>query len=219
MAILEEIIWQMINISFSISKNYGIAIILITVLIKFVFYPLTFQSSKQMAAMQRLQPVMKNLQKKYKDDPKKLQEETLNLYKREKVSHFGGCLPMIIQIPIFIGLFLALKGEKFVNAVQNAGGGGSFIWLSNLSLPDPTFIMVVLIVITTYLMQRTMPSAQQNMAMNIVMPAFIGFISLPFPSGLQLYWVASNIVTALQQIYIFRKLGVPLTFSLMPGKS
>ncbi len=216
MDILENFMLLILNYCFYISKNYGLAIILLTVIMKFVLYPLTFQSSKQMAALQRIQPILSGIQKKYKEEPKKLQEEMLNLYKRERVSPFGGCLPILLQIPVFIALFLALKSEKFTSAVASAGGAGKFLWIGDLTAPDKTLILIILIVITTYIMQKTMPSSQQNQMITLVMPLFIGFISYPFPSGLQIYWVVSNIVTAAQQLYIFRKLGIPITLSWRP---
>lgn len=191
---------------FAISGNWGLAIVLLTVAVKFALYPLTLQSTKQMEAMQKLQPKLEALQKKHKDQPEKLQKETMDLYKNEGVNPLGGCLPMLLQIPIFLALFFALTSKDFAMVLATAGAKAQFLWISNLSKPDTTYIFVFLIGLSTYWTSLTMPgAAKQQKSMLYFMPAFIAFISIKFPAGVQLYWVVQNLLTVGQQTYILRK--------------
>ncbi|MFA4967249.1 MAG: YidC/Oxa1 family membrane protein insertase [Candidatus Margulisiibacteriota bacterium] len=188
--------------------NYGWAIVFLTMAINFALYPLTLSSIVQMAAIQKIQPKLTELQKKHKDKPDQLQKEMMELYKKEKVNPFGGCLPMILKIPFFIALFYALQSKEFTTIISQPGINSSFLWISNLSKPDPTYILIILIAITTYLSQKTMPASnnQQMAGMTYIMPFMIAFISIAFPSGVQIYWVVSNLVAVAQQWYIVKKI-------------
>jgi len=208
MSWLSDIMIQAINFFYNITGNYGLAIIFLTMAINFALYPLTLSSMVQMAAVQRIQPKIAELQKKYKDKPDQLQKEMMEIYKREKVNPFGGCLPMILKIPFFIALFYALQSKEFLQLISRPEAHASFLWITNLAKPDPTYILIVLIAITTYLSQKTMPSSsnQQMAGMNIIMPFMIAFISIAFPSGVQIYWVISNLVAVAQQWYIVKSM-------------
>lgn len=191
---------------FALSGNWGFAIILLTVAVKVALYPLTLQSTRQMEAMQKLQPKLEALQKKLKDQPDKLQKETLDLYKSEGVNPLGGCLPMLLQIPIFLALFFALTSPEFRAILATAGSHAQILWIGNLSKPDDKYILVALIALSTYWSSLTMPgAAKQQKSMLYFMPAFIAFISVKFPAGVQLYWVVQNLLTVAQQLYILRK--------------
>lgn len=192
---------------FSISGNWGLAIILITMATKFVLYPLTLQSTKQMDAMQKLQPKLDNLKKKLGDKPDELQKQTMELYKNEGVNPLGGCLPMLLQIPIFLSLFFALTSKDFVKILASAGAQAKFLWITDLAKPDHTYIMIILIALTTYWTSLTMPggAGKQQKSMLYVMPGFIAVISMSFPAGVQLYWVVQNLLTIGQQMYILRR--------------
>jgi len=191
---------------FAISGNWGFAIILLTVAVKLALYPLTLQSTKQMDAMQKLQPKMEALQKKLKDQPEKLQKETMELYKNEGVNPLGGCLPMLLQIPVFLALFFALTSKEFKLILAEAGSKAQILWIANLAKPDPTYVLVFLIAVSTYWSSLTMPgAAKQQKSMLYFMPAFIAFVSVPFPAGVQLYWAVQNLLTVAQQLYILRK--------------
>lgn len=195
-----------LRLLFNICGNWGLAIILLTIAVKVILYPLTLQSTKQMAAMQKLQPKLEALQKKLKDAPDKLQKETMDLYRREGVNPLGGCLPMLLQIPIFLALFFALTSKDFSAVLGSAGAHAQFLWIKNLSFPDPLYILVALIGLSTYWSSVTMPGGiKQQKSMLYFMPAFIAVISLKFPAGVQLYWVAQNLLTVAQQMYIMRK--------------
>lgn len=187
--------------------NYGLAIIWLTVAINFALYPLTLSSIQQMAAMQKVQPRLQELQKKYKDDPQKLQREMMDLYKSEGVNPLGGCLPVLLKIPFFLALFFALQSKEFLALISQPGINASFLWVAELSRPDPIKVLPILIGITTWLMQKSMPAAGASGQMQMMtwfMPIFITFISITFPAGVQLYWLISNLMGTVQQVYIIK---------------
>ncbi len=185
--------------------NYGIAIIILTIGIKAVLAPLTVKQIKSMKGMQELQPKMKVIQAKYKNDPKKAQEEIGKLYKEMGVNPLSGCLPLLVQMPFLIAMFYALQGYPYDPTYE------SFLWLPNLGEPDPLYILPVLSAASTYAMSKQTattdasgPAASQQKIMQVFMPLFIGYISLNFPSGLVIYWVVSNVFQLVQQFIIYR---------------
>lgn len=185
-------------------QNWGLAIIWLTIAVNLALYPLTLSSIQQMSAMQRVQPRMAEIQKKYKDDPKMLQKETMDLYKSEGVNPLGGCLPVLLKIPFFLALFWALQSKEFITL---AGQGAVFIpgWINDITKHDPMFVLPVLIGLTTWLSQKSMPTAPgQGQAMMMFMPLFIAFISYNFAAGVQIYWVISNLMGWAQQSYIMK---------------
>jgi YidC/Oxa1 family membrane protein insertase len=198
---LSGLMVQALDFFYSLYPNYGVAIIMLTVAMKLALYPLTLQSTQQMGAIQKLQPKLKELQAKHKDKPKELQQKTMELYQKEGVNPLGGCLPMLLQLPFFIALFFAIKGMTF------EGIGTTFLWIKDLSVPDPTYVLVALIALSTFWTQKTTPQPAQKGAssMMLFMPLFIAFISAPFPAGVQLYWLVQTLLTALQQAYILKK--------------
>ncbi len=182
--------------------NYGIAIIVLTILIKILFWPLGNKSYKSMKEMQKLQPMIKELQEKYKDDKAKVNQETMALYKRYKVNPMGGCLPMVIQIPVFFGLYKALlysielRHEPF------------FFWIQDLSAKDPYYITPIIMGATMFLQQKMTPQAGGNpmqQKLMLWMPVIFTFLFLNFPSGLVIYWLFNNILSIGQQYYINKK--------------
>jgi YidC/Oxa1 family membrane protein insertase len=202
--------------------NYGIAIVLLTVVSKVLFYPLTVKSMRSMKAMQTLQPQINSLRNKYKSDPQRLQKETMDLYRQHKVNPMGGCLPMLAQVPIFYALYLALS-----NAVELQGAQFlCFSWLSpvavalrwlrmywvhdlwicNLADPDPLYVLPILMGITMFLQQKMTPTAgdPRQAKMMLVMPFVFTFMFLNLPAGLVLYWTVSNVLQIAQQWYMDR---------------
>ena len=179
--------------------SYGLAIILMTLVIKMIMYPLTVKQVKSMKGMQILQPKMKELQTKYKDKPEKLQQEMIKLYKETGVNPMAGCLPLVLQMPIFIIIFYGLRDFTF-------NGATSFLWLTDLAQPDPLYILPVLSALTTYYQQKQTSTEmnQQAKMMLMFMPLFIGYISTTFSSGLVLYWVTMNTVQIVQQWWMSR---------------
>ena len=181
--------------------SYGMAIILMTMVIKMILYPLTVKQVKSMKAMQELQPKMKRLQEQYKTNPQLLQQEMQKLYREAGVNPLAGCLPMLVQMPILMAIFYALKDATY------EGGNPSFLWLPSLSEADPYYILPVLSALSTYLTSRqtTDGSNQQMKMMMYVMPIFIGWMSMNFAAGLVIYWITMNLVQVVQQWFIFRE--------------
>lgn len=179
-------------------QNYGLAIILLTIVIKACLYPLTVKQVRSMKGMQELQPKMKKLQEKYKDNPQLMQQKLGELYREAGVNPLAGCLPLLIQMPILMGMFYALQGYEY-------SGTPSFLWLTSLSEPDPIYVLPALSALSTWLVQKQTSTEmnQQMKIMMIVMPIFIGWISLTFASGLVLYWVTMNLVQIVQQWWMY----------------
>lgn len=188
--------------------SYGIAILILTFLLKLLTYPLTVKQLQSMKAMQDLQPKIKNLQEKYQGNKEKLNKEIAILYKESGVNPIAGCLPLLIQMPVLMAIFYALQGYSYA-------GPSNFLWLPDMTQPDPLHIMPVISVITTYIQQKqTMASSptssegmqnQQAKMMLYFMPLFIGYISWTFSAGLVLYWAFSNVLQIVQQWWMYRK--------------
>ena len=201
----------LVNYAFQLTQmvgypSYGVAIILLTIVIKAILAPLTVKQIKSMKAMQELQPRMKELQDKYKNDPAKLQAEMGALYKEMGVNPLAGCLPLLVQMPFLIAIFYALQSYPYDQNYVH------FLWLPSLGEPDPMYILPVLSALSTWVMSRqtssgaTGAAAQQQKIMTIFMPLFIGYISLNFPSGLVIYWIVSNVFQFVQQHFIYKGL-------------
>ena len=182
--------------------GYGLAIIILTVIIKVILYPLTKKQFQSMKGMQEIAPKMKKLQEKYKDNPQLMQQKMLQLYQEAGVNPFAGCLPMLIQMPILMALYYTFFSFDY------GGGAPSFLWVPSLSQTDPTYILPIVAALTTLIMQKisTVEVNQQTKIMMIVFPLFIGFISLNLPAGLVLYWATQNVVQIVQQLLIYRNI-------------
>jgi YidC/Oxa1 family membrane protein insertase len=197
-------ILQLMNWVYRHVGNYGVAIILLTVLSKVLFYPLTVKSMRSMKAMQALQPQINALRSKYKSDPQRLQRETLDLYRKHKVNPAGGCLPMIAQIPIFYGLYLALSVSVELQGATFLCFGHLFgmdLWICDLASHDPTYVLPVLMGVTMFIQQKMTPVAgdPRQAKMMLVMPFVFTFMFINLPAGLVLYWTVSNVLQIAQQ--------------------
>ncbi|MCL5807750.1 MAG: membrane protein insertase YidC [Deltaproteobacteria bacterium] len=181
--------------------NYGIAIIILTILIKLIFWPLGNKSYKSMKEMQKLQPKMAALREKYKDDKTKLSQESMALYKTHKVNPLGGCLPMVVQIPVFFGLYKAL-----LYAIE-LRHSPFFWWIQDLSAKDPYYITPIVMGATMFIQQKMTPTGADPMQAKIMlfMPIIFTFMFLNFPSGLVIYWLFNNVISIGQQVYINRQ--------------
>ncbi len=187
---------------FQYVQNYGIAIIILTILIKIIFWPLGNKSYKSMKEMQKLQPKMQELRQKYKDDKSKLSQETMALYKTHKVNPLGGCLPILIQIPVFFGLYKVL-----LYAIE-LRHSPFFFWIQDLSAKDPYYITPIVMGATMFIQQKMTPTMGDPMQAKImlIMPVVFTFLFLNFPSGLVIYWLFNNIISIGQQMYINKRL-------------
>ncbi len=198
--IVQQVLTVLYNFTASVGiPNLGLAIVIMTIIIKLVMFPLTKKQIQSTKAMMSIQPKMKALQEKYKDDKQRLNMELANLYKTEGVNPLAGCLPLLIQMPIMIGIFYGIRDYDYAAHPEIVT---SFLWLKDISLSDPTYILPVLSALTTFIQtKQTMPDTgnAQNKIMMYFMPLFIGYISLTFPAGLVLYWVVMNIMQIAQQ--------------------
>lgn len=199
--IVQQVITVLYNFTDSVGfANYGLAIVIMTVIVKLILYPLSKKQIESTKAMMELQPKMKAIQEKYKDDKQRLNMELANLYKSEGVNPLAGCLPLVVQMPIMIGIFYGIRDFHYA-------GPSNFLWMKSISNPDPTYILPVLSALTTFIQSKqTMPDTgnPQNKIMLYFMPLFIGYISLTFPAGLVLYWVIMNIMQIGQQFLMER---------------
>ena len=184
--------------------NWGWTIIAMTLLVKLALFPLTAASFKSMAKMKLLAPRLKSLQEQHSDDKMKLNQAMMALYKEEKVNPAGGCLPMLLQMPVFIGFFYVLQAAVEMRGAPWMG------WIKDLSTPDPLYILPVLMMITMFVQTKLNPKPADPMQakMMLWMPLVFGFTFFFFPSGLVLYWVVSNIFSIVQQHYMNKKFGI-----------
>ena len=187
----------------SVVGNWGVAIIILTFIVRGAMYPLTKAQYTSMAKMRMLQPKMQAMRERFKDDRQRLSQETMQLYKTEKVNPLGGCLPLVVQMPIFIALYWALMGSVELRHAPFFG------WIHDLSAPDPYYILPLLMGVTMFFIQKMSPTTVADpMQQKIMtfMPVIFTVFFLWFPSGLVLYWLTSNIVTLIQQNLIYRGL-------------
>jgi YidC/Oxa1 family membrane protein insertase len=201
---------------YGFTGNYGIAIILVTILQKIAFHPLTVKSLKSMKAMQEIQPKVQAIQERFKNNPQKKQEETMALYKKHGVNPMGGCLPMLVQIPIFIALYNALSASVEMWQAR-------FLWIRDLTQPDSLFgitvwgghplnFLALLMGVSMWVQQKMSPPAgdpRQAQMMLWMMPIIFTFMFWSFPSGLVLYWLVNNVLQIGQQWLITRSPARP----------
>ncbi len=187
--------------------NWGWSIVIVTILIKLAFYHLSAKSYRSMASMRNLQPRLQALKERYGDDKQKLTQATMGLYKAEKVNPLGGCLPILVQIPVFIALYwmllesIELRQAPFI------------LWIHDLSAKDPYYILPILMGITMFVQQRLNPPPPDPTQAKVMqfLPIFFTALFLNFPSGLVLYWVVNNTLSILQQWFIMRRVSLELS--------
>lgn len=205
----------LLNFLYSYVKNYGIAIILVTVMFKLVFWPISQKGMKSMKNMQKLQPKMVKIKEKYKGDPAKMNQEVMNLYKTYKVNPLGGCLPMVLQIPVFFALYKVLLQSIELRHAP------FMLWISDLSAPDRLWlgfdipylgglpVLTLLMGASMYIQQKLTPTTADPAQAKIMqfLPVVFTFMFLNFASGLVLYWFVNNLLSILQQKLINRDSG------------
>ena len=188
---------------YKISHNYGLAIILLTLVIRVFLAPLSYKSFKSMKSMQKLQPEIRKIQKKYKGDRAAMNKAVMELYKTHKVNPLGGCLPMLLQLPIFIGLYNLLA-----NTIE-LRHSPFFLWIHDLSAKDPYYILPIIMGITMLIQQKMTPSTMDptQSKLMLFMPIMFTFFFLNFPAGLVLYWMVNNLLTIGQQYVTMKYLS------------
>ena len=208
---LVDFVVHVLNAIYSVVGNYGIAIIIVTILMRIIVFPLTLKQEKSMKKMRELQPELEKIKEKYKDDPQEYQRKTAELYRESGVNPLGGCLPLLIQMPIFVALYWAFSG----NAIP---ADAKFLWFT-LKQPDRLFmigkfafnLLPVLNVGVTYIQQKIMTSAtggqennQQMQTMMYMLPLMMLFIFYNMPSGVTLYYLVSGALSLVQQYFILK---------------
>ncbi|GIW25745.1 YidC/Oxa1 family membrane protein insertase [Meiothermus sp.] len=187
--------------------SWFLAILLVTILIRLLMWPLMHQQFKSMAEMQKIQPLVKKIQEKYKDNKEKQQEEMMKLYQEHKINPLGGCLPLILQMPILFLMYKIMVGYEF---------GQGFLWIRDLALPDPLYILPFLYIVV--LLTSTWLSAAGNkdaLRQGILMNLVFAFLLFSFPAGVTMYWLISTVISVGQQWLINKQLGLPM----YPAKS
>lgn len=198
LTIISQPLFWLLSAVFSFVKNWGVAIIVVTILIKLAFYKLTEASGRSMAKMREIQPRMKALQDRYKDDRQALSQAMMDLYKREKVNPAAGCLPILIQMPFFLAFYWVLLESVEMRQAPFA------LWITDLSSRDPYFILPLIMGAAMFFQQKLNPAPAdpvQAKVMQIMPIMFTGFFAF-FPSGLVLYWVTNTLLSIAQQWHI-----------------
>lgn len=201
-SISEALLWVLTHLQTYV-KDWGWSIIVLTILVRILLFPLSVWQFKSMRAMQEIHPAIKELREKYKGDPQRQQQEMMNLYRQHKVNPFGGCLPMLAQIPIFLGLYWALATAIELRRAEWMG-----TWIHDLSMPDPYYILPVAMTATTYFSMKLTPSPAADPTQQKIMqfmPLIFLIFFLKMPAGLMLYWSVSNLLSIGQQLAIRRK--------------
>lgn len=199
MSLLYGIFEKILVAIYGMTGSFGLSIILLTILIKIVLLPFTLKQDKSMKEMKKLQPKIDELKKRYEGDPQTLNQKTMELYKEHKVNPAGGCLPLLIQLPILWALFGVLRKEGVVP-------DEAFLWFS-LVTPDPFFILPILNGAVSFIQQKLMGtnSNPQMKNMMYIFPIMMIFISYKMPGGLQLYWLTSSLAGVIQQYFVMNR--------------
>ncbi|MBW2121577.1 MAG: membrane protein insertase YidC [Deltaproteobacteria bacterium] len=213
---IEKVLLRILGWTHRVTGNYGVDIVILSILLKVIFWPLSRKSYRSMQEMQKIQPEMKMLQEKYKDDKQRLNQEMMALYKRRKVNPVGGCLPMLVQFPFLIALYKALplffnlRHAPFVLWIRDLAAADSF-FVDELPLPllghTPVGPLPLLMGVSMVIQQRMTPTAgdPRQAKMMMIMPIMFIFIFLSFPSGLVLYWFVQNVLSIGEQYYTRKK--------------
>ncbi|BDG03513.1 membrane protein insertase YidC [Anaeromyxobacter oryzae] len=187
-------------------RNWGVAIILLTLLVRIVLFPLTYKSMQSMNEMRKLQPEVEKLKAKFGDDREKLNMATMQLYQQHKVNPLGGCLPMLLQMPIWFALYAALQTSVELYRER-------FVWIQDLTLKDPYYVLPILMGASSFLTQKLSPQPADNAQAKMMLyffPAFFTILMLNVPSGLTLYIFVNNLVSIIQQQVMMRRQALPV---------
>lgn len=190
---LSTILLRVLQFFYGLLPNYGLAIILLTIVVRLVLYPLTLKQTKSMAQMQKIQPKVQDLKDRHKDNPQKFNEEVLQLYQKNNVNPLGGCLPLLLQLPILIALYNTIRIAVELRKTP-------FLWISDLSKGDPLLILPIAIAALMYYQQGKMSTDPQQQQMMAFMPMFMFVITWSLPAGLLVYWFASSVLGLIQQL-------------------
>ena len=208
--ILSKPLYWLLDKLHGVIGNWGWAIVALVFLLKILFYPLNAKAYASMAKMKAINPKVMDLRERYKDNPQQMQMEMMRVYREEKVNPMGGCLPILIQIPVFIALYWVL-----LSSVEMRGAPW-ILWIKDLSIKDPYFILPVVMTLTTLLQTALNPLPPDPMQAKLMwmMPLMFSVMFFFFPAGLVLYWITNNVLTIAQQWVINTRMGVPPKLNL-----
>ncbi|MBI5448412.1 MAG: membrane protein insertase YidC [Gammaproteobacteria bacterium] len=201
--IISEALFWLLNKIHSVIGNWGWSIVMVTILVKALFYRLSASSYRSMAAMRAIQPKIQALRERYGDDKQKLSQAMMEIYRKEKVNPLGGCLPMLVQIPVFLALYWVLFASVELRQAP------FILWIRDLSTPDPYYVLPILMGLSMLIQQKLSPPPPDPTQAKVMMlmPLVLTLFFLNFPAGLVLYWVVNNTLSILQQVYITRRLS------------
>lgn len=198
--LLKGAISALLHLMYDLTGNFGVAIILATIVIKIILLPLTLKQDKSMKSMKVLQPEIEKIKQQYQNDPKMMNQKTMELYQKHKVNPMGGCLPLLVQLPILWALFGVLRDTATVPQ------DSTFLWMQLIN-PDPYYVLPVLNGVVSFLQQKVMGSSDNPQMKNMmyIFLLMMVFISYKMPAGLQIYWLASSVSAVVQQYLIMKK--------------
>lgn len=201
-SIIARPLFWFLKLLYSLTSNYGIAIIILTILVRIPFIPIVNKGQKSMQKLSEIQPKLMQLKEQYKNDPQRLQKEMMALYKKYKINPMSGCLPILLQIPVFFALY------KILTLAIEIRHAPFMFWIQDLSAKDPYYVLPILMGATMLIQQKMTPSTMDSTQQKImlILPVVFTFIFLTFPSGLVLYWLINNIFGIAQQFYINQKI-------------
>jgi YidC/Oxa1 family membrane protein insertase len=208
--ILAEPLYWLLDKLHGLIQNWGWSIVALVVLLKIAFYWLNAKSMSSMAKMKAINPKITEMRERLKDNPQQMQQEMMRIYREEKVNPMGGCLPIFIQMPVFIALYWVLLSSV---EMRNAPWA---MWIHDLSAPDPYYILPLVMTLTTLLQTALNPAPPDPMQAKMmwIMPLAFSVMFIFFPAGLVLYYIANNVLTIAQQWAINVRMGVPPQFNL-----
>lgn len=200
--ISEALFWMLSKID-SLIGNWGWSIVVLTIFVKAAFYKLSASSYRSMAAMRAMQPRLQSLRERYGDDKQKLNQAMMELYRKEKINPLGGCLPMLVQIPVFLALYWVLFSSVELRQAP------FILWIKDLAVPDPFYVLPILMGLSMFIQQRLSPAPPDPTQAKVMMfmPVIFTLFFLNFPAGLVLYWLVNNTLSILQQSFVMKQFG------------
>jgi YidC/Oxa1 family membrane protein insertase len=184
--IIEFLIQILVFFYDNVYPNYGVDIILLTIVVRIAMLPLTFTQIRAQSQIQKIQPEINKIREKYKDDREKMNQEIMSIYRENKINPLSGCLPLLLQLPVIIALYMMIQKYAPINAE-------SFLWINELGKPDPYYILVILFVVTSFITQQMMVTDPSQKFINYIMPIAMGILFIRFPAAFFVYFDTSNI--------------------------
>lgn len=203
---LTAIVQSVLRFFASATGSYALAVIILTVIVRIVLFPLTVRSSRMMEQMKKIQPEQQKLQEKYKNDPQELQRRLMDLYREHKINPFSGCLSSLLPLPIFVVLYRVFANAAFIESIKQMGVSVSFLWIENLGEVDPVVLPLIAGVTTFFSMWQTAGDQEQQKFTALLMGLMLGWWARALPAAATLYWIVTTILGIAQQYIVGRSL-------------